>query len=261
MSRGDFRPYRPAYDPLIVDDMARIATYARPSSLNEAVRLFESKRAVVIGGGTTLGRRPSSSELDVVDLQRLGLGGISIDGDRARIGATVTFDELARHEGIPGHVRDAARRELPSTLRTLATLGGLAAAGTSDSELLALLLVHEAVVSIAAETLSTEEPLEEYLASPSRARIGIVTAVTFRISGRTAVARTARSRADRPIVVAAARVGPDGHHRLALCGVAPTPVLVDNPQYVDPPGDYRGSSEYRAALAEILSARVLEEVS
>ncbi len=245
----------------MVRGMARIATYARPSTLDEALTLFDSERSVVIGGGTTLARRPASSELAVVDLQQVGLGGISIDGDRARAGAMATLDELARAEGLPEAVREAARRELPSTLRAVATLGGLVAAASADSELLTVLLVHEALVSVAAHRVGTEEPLEAYLASSSRARMGIVTAVTFRISGHTAVARTARSRADRPIVAAAARVGPDGHRRLALCGVAPTPVLVDSAAEVEPQGDFRGSSEYRAALARILSSRVIEEVS
>jgi CO/xanthine dehydrogenase FAD-binding subunit len=45
--------------------------------------------------------------------------------------------------------------------------------------------------------------------------------------------------------------------------VAPTPVLVDDGSIdaLDPPGDYRGSAEYRRHLAAVLSARVREELA
>jgi hypothetical protein len=49
--------------------------------------------------------------------------------------------------------------------------------------------------------------------------------------------------------------------RVALSGVAKTPILVDAADVVEPPGDFRGSSEYRRALAEILVARALEALS
>jgi carbon-monoxide dehydrogenase medium subunit/putative selenate reductase FAD-binding subunit len=53
----------------------------------------------------------------------------------------------------------------------------------------------------------------------------------------------------------------DGTRRLALAGVAATPVLVDGADRLDPPADFRGSSEYRRALAAILMARALEAIS
>ena len=65
-----------------------------------------------------------------------------------------------------------------------------------------------------------------------------------------------------PIVAAAARATNDGT-RVALCGIARTPELVDvdNLDRLEPPGDFRGSSEYRRHLAIVLSTRVIEELS
>ena len=60
-------------------------------------------------------------------------------------------------------------------------------------------------------------------------------------------------------MAALGRRAPDGI-RLALTGVAPRPVLVDADEPtagLDPPADFRGSSEYRLELAVTLSARVL----
>jgi CO/xanthine dehydrogenase FAD-binding subunit len=48
-----------------------------------------------------------------------------------------------------------------------------------------------------------------------------------------------------------------------MSGVAPTPVVVDAEHLADlePPGDFRGSSTYRAELAQVLLGRVLEQLS
>jgi CO/xanthine dehydrogenase FAD-binding subunit len=248
--------------------MATIATYARPTSISEALRLIEEDGAMVIGGGTSLAGRPPGLAAKVVDLQSAGLDGIEVGGDRALVGAMVTLDELRRCEALPATVRDAARRELPSTLRTRATIGGLLATGAGDSELLALLLVHDSVVTVVTGRSREHLPLGRYLSSRPRPRGEVVTALALAVSGKSASRRTARTRADRPIVAAAARAAPDGSVRLALSGVAATPVLVASegvggPALLDlaPPSDFRGSAGYRAALAELLSQRVLEEVS
>ena len=52
----------------------------------------------------------------------------------------------------------------------------------------------------------------------------------------------------------------DGRVRLAMTGVADVPVVVDDLERLQPPGDFRGSSEYRRALAIALSARVRAEL-
>ena len=67
-------------------------------------------------------------------------------------------------------------------------------------------------------------------------------------------------RADRAIVAAFGRATADARW-LALAGVAPTPLLVHVGQALDPPGDFRGSAEYRRALAETLLGRVVEAIA
>jgi carbon-monoxide dehydrogenase medium subunit/putative selenate reductase FAD-binding subunit len=103
--------------------------------------------------------------------------------------------------------------------------------------------------------------LEVLLAHLPLASHEIVTAVAIDTGGSASVARTARTSADKPIVVAAARVGADGRRRLALAGVASTPVLAEETDELDPPGDFRGSGEYRRALAGVLVSRAIEGVS
>ena len=236
-----------------------MSDYRRPASLEEALGLLDRPGAVVIGGGTKLQARPAAEPVEVVDLQAAGLDGFERrDDGMLRIGATATLQELVENEDAPSPVREAARREAPPTLRAQATLGGAIVTADGESELLATLLVHDAVVSVAGARGTEELPLEALLAAMPFPRGGIVTAVVIDTTGTSVVARTGRTRADRAIVAAAARVGADGRQRLALSGVAATPILVEETDGLDPPGDFRGSSEYRRALAEVLAARALE---
>ena len=253
--------------------MVSTARYWRPQSMEEALSLLEHPAAAVMGGGTKLNARPLAERGEVVDLQALGLDGIARRG-RAMlvIGAMTRLQDLADHAEVPPVVRDAARREAPSTLRMQATLGGCIATAESDSELLATLLAYDARVQVTARSGVTEVSLETLLADLPLDPGAIITAVSLDTRGHAELARTGRTTADRAIVAAVARKK-DGEHRLALAGVAATPIVValgardldrsgtdDVAAGLAPPGDFRGSTEYRAALARVLSARVLEAV-
>jgi probable selenate reductase FAD-binding subunit len=229
--------------------------------MGQAFELLDRPGAVALGGGTRLQSDPSDTVVEVVDLQDLRLDGIEPgERDALSIGSMTTLQQLADSGHVPAVVRDAARRERASTLRTQATVGGCIATGDPESELLAVLLVFEAVVRLESVSGGEERPLAAVLADlplPSRT---LLLGVTIATSGVAAVSRTARTRADRPIVAAAARRA-DGTRRIALTGVAPRPVLVDRVDALDPTGDFRGSGEYRRALAAIHLARVAEAVS
>ncbi|MGD0945026.1 MAG: FAD binding domain-containing protein [Acidimicrobiales bacterium] len=242
--------------------MKRISAYFRPGSIGEALALLERPGAVLIGGGTKLNTVRSSVPMEVVDLQLIDLDRIErLDPDTLRIGATATLQELVDSEDVPPIVREAARRELPSTLRAQSTVGGTIVSADSESELLAALLVHDAVVLVERPQRTEQLGLEILLSRLPLAPPAIVTALTIDTSGVGALARTARTAADKAIVAAAVRMGADGRRRLALSGVASTPILVGEADELDPQGDFRGSGEYRRALAGILVSRAIEGVS
>ena len=238
--------------------MYRLQAYHRPTSVDDAVDLLAMPDRLALAGGTTVRHDGGARPTEVVDLQALGLDHVALDGNAVRIDAMVTLQNLADNDVVPGLIRSAARAELPSTLRTLATIGGTIGAAWADSLLLTALLVHDTSVHFAD---GRSEPLTQVLAAGPGAR-QLIVAVEVQTSGRTAVARTGRTPNDDPIVAAAARTTDDGIH-LALCGVAPTPQLIDVGELdrLEPPGDFRGSAEYRRHLAAVLSARVIEELS
>ncbi len=250
--------------------MAQVAAYHRPQDLDGAIELLARPGRTALAGGTVLNADREPPAIEVVDLQAIGLDGIEPAGpDRVRLGAMVTLDRVAGGADglIPGWLADLARAELPSTLRTLATVGGTVAAGGGESALLVGLLAADAAVEVADRSTAAAaaaagggRPLADVLAS-GLAPGSIVTAVTVDVAGTGAVATTGRTPADVPIVAAVAVVSADASTRLALGGVASQPVLADPADptaRLDPPGDFRGSADYRRHLAEVLSARALE---
>lgn len=224
--------------------MGHVQTYHRPTSSTAAVALLQRADTPtrVLGGGTQVNADPTALSTDLVDLQSLGLTGIQRRGDRIIIGAMTTLQEVADSVLIPDLLRDLARRELPSTLRTIATVGGTVASNEFDSELVAGLLVFD---------LATTWVEGVYISE-----------ISVDPTGSTAAERTGRTPGDRPIVAAFARRRPSGEVVLALSGVAATAIVVDpaNLAALDPPGDFRGSSAYRRHVATVLANRVMGRV-
>ena len=232
-----------------------IQTYHRPATLDEALTFFGAEGAAVLGGGTSLVASNASTE--VIDLQDLGLNEIEPDGDRVVVGAMVRLRDLAESDLVPVMLRDLARREAPSTIRNAATIGGAVATGDAESELLAGLLVYEAEVTVVDSHGEALHSLGDYLRDRA---FGIITRITVATGGTTSAARTGRTPADRPIVMAAVRRTADGEIILALTGVSAVPIAID-PGALDtlnPFGDFRGTAEYRIHLASTLARRAIE---
>jgi carbon-monoxide dehydrogenase medium subunit len=237
--------------------MFQLTGYHRASSVEEATDLLDGTR-IALGGGTTVRHDRAAAPVEVVDLQDLGLDETSVDGDRLEIGAMVRLQSLVDNDAMPELIRRTARAELPSTLRTLATVGGTIVAGGSESVLLAALLVHDAVVRFAdSRSVRLAVVLETGFGAGD-----LIVGVELAADGRTAMEVTGRTPADTPIVSVVGRAADDGL-RLAATGVGPAPLLIE-PDAVDefePPHDFRGSSDYRKHLVSVLSARVVKELS
>jgi probable selenate reductase FAD-binding subunit len=241
--------------------MVTTTAYWRPSTWKQAFELLDRPGAVVLAGGTRRDATSTAEQVEAVDLQALHLDTIRAEpGDVLRIGAMVTLQQLVDSDEVPQVIRDAARRERPSTLRAQDTVGGCIATGQAESELLAALLVHEAIVQVATSTVTDAFPLERVLDELPLLAGCVLTSLSIHTDGVTAAERTARTRADRAIVAVYGR-STVHDRRLAVTGVAPTPVLVEPGDELAPVGDFRGSAEYRRSLAGVLVTRVLERIT
>lgn len=241
--------------------MPRTLAYHRPSTIAEALDLL-GNGCIPLAGGTVLNADDDPTPVSMVDLQALSLSDIATNDDELRLGAMATLHDLASDHQLPSGVAEAARAELPSTLRTLATVGGTVAVRNADSVLLAALLVHEAAVEVVGPGGSAITTLP-HLLSEGIPEGNLITAVRIAIGGESVRRSTARTPADQPIVSATARQTSDGMILVAVTGVADHPVLVDpeNPTMgLNPSGDFRGSRDYRCRLAEILTARAVADV-
>ena len=103
--------------------------YARPASVDEALALLTQEGAAVLAGGTDLAGqidRGIRTPALLVDLQDVGLGEVSADGEGVRIGATVTLADLARSELIEPYAAVATAAGLAASplLRNQGTVGG-----------------------------------------------------------------------------------------------------------------------------------------
>jgi carbon-monoxide dehydrogenase medium subunit len=254
-------------------------------------------RTVLLAGGDALVGAADPTVEAVVDLQALAaLDFISADVNARvlRVGAMTTRTALAQHlerETDSSQYRviaEGARRWGGSVQRNRATVGGAIATAASDDPLVVALLACNAQVTLVTRPGPRSLSLAEFL--PARAALlaepTLITEVSVSLDrdAEWALASVARTPSDAPIVAAVAMLALDHGRcaaaRVALGGVAETPILlpeieaalvgqIPSPELfaeagnraaslVQPTGDFRGSAEYRRAMAGVLTERALD---
>lgn len=264
--------------------MAILAEYHRPKTLEDALNLLadrKSRRVPLAGGTDLVGALETRQRRDVdgvVDLAGLDLSFIQQVDSSLHVGSMTTLSQLAEHpicaSLAAGILPVTARFEGPLNLRNAATVGGLVALAEPDSELFAALLaLNASVVSVDTGRAESHTRLEDFTPSTLRAPQAPRLITEIRLPLRQAAAghaRIARTPMDRCIVAAvvvtageknSSRAGSASAQdngaspRTALCGLGPRPLLTDRPLL--PAGDFRGSAEYRLAMAEVVGRRAL----
>lgn len=240
-----------------------ITQYHRPATLDDAVALVRAPTTRVIIEGAALDPAIHPDTTAVVDLQDLDIGGLEIAGETLTIGAMTTLAELSSSTLTPPMISDLARREAPSTIRNAATVGGVIATNDPESELLAGLIAFNATVTVASANATQLHPIAAIAENPQLIDDSIITDLSIETAGATAAHRTGRTPMDRPIVMVVGHKSFDGHIRLGATGVAPHVIAMSPGQAstLNPPSDFRGTSQYRKALATVLTKRVLADLS
>ncbi len=171
--------------------------FYQPRALPEALSLLAQPEMLPLGGGAKLLRGDVPGA--VVDLQYLGLNGVTLENGRLVIGAVLPLAQLDRALAAYGPetpallLRQAIALAGPNTYRNAVTLGGTIASRLEESELLAVLLALQASITLYASQ-QREMALEAYLAAAERPS-GLITAVTIPLGRRTGGAGAGGARA------------------------------------------------------------------
>ena len=258
--------------------------YARPSSVEEAIRLLsEHDGARALAGGQTLTNvmKARAAAPDVlVDLNGLDeLRGISRTADGGlELGAMATYTQMILSSDI-GETRpvlaEVAAQIADVQVRNRGTIGGNVCSNDPTNHFPPLLAALRAQMTIAGaggeRTVAAEDFfLGVYMTAVGQGELLTKVIVPVPNGNRDAFTAVAIGKDGTCIVNAAASVH-DGQARVAVGCVGAVPVVVTTAAdegsvrdavaraVDDPPSDVHASAEYRRHLATVLAVRALRE--
>jgi CO/xanthine dehydrogenase FAD-binding subunit len=137
-----------------------------PTNVDEAVaRLAATPDAALLAGGTLLMpviTNDASAIRVLVSTRRLELDRISVDGDRATIGAAATLADAGHDERL-GFLRPVIESIASPPIRNLATVGGNLFARQPYGDLAVALLALDATTRISGSGGTREAPIADVL--------------------------------------------------------------------------------------------------
>ena len=261
--------------------LLREVEYARPSSVQEAVRLLsEHEGARALAGGQTLinvmKARAASPDM-LVDLNGLEeLTGIDLGADGTlTLGAMATYTEIIRSAEARARpiLGDVCTQIADVQVRNRGTIGGNVCSNDPTNHLPPLMVALGATMHILGADGERAVPAEEFFLGVYMTAAGageLLTKVTVPPGKRDGFASVPIGKDGTCIVNAAASV--NGTARVVIGCVDAVPILVQpsstEPDAVreavrganlQPPADVHASADYRRHLAEVLAVRALTE--
>ncbi len=278
--------------------MLKITTYYSPETVAEAVALLAEEGRTVLAGGTDLLVNPRFmvGVREVVDIRRLGLDYIRIEGDWLHIGAGATMRMVAQHPVVQELAsgilaRGAAVCGSPN-IRNMATLAGNVASALPSADTPPSLLALGAEALLVSTRGERWVPLEQFFTGPAKSvrereliqEVRVPLDAAAMQGGFYKIGRTAE---DISIVSAAVALAiKDGvihSGRLVMGAVAPTPLrtvqaesaLIGQPpaeetfqrvaeivrEEVRPISDQRASADYRRRMSGVAALRALRQAA
>lgn len=205
--------------------------YAKPRSLEEALALLGEGSWRILAGGTDFypaqGVRPLTD--DVLDINGIGLRGITDGPDGVRIGARTTWTDIVRADLAPAFdALKAAAREVGSIqIQNAGTVAGNLCNASPAADGVPPLMVIDAAVELQSAAGARRLPLGEYILGnrrTARRPDELLTAVTIprsTLGGRSAFVKLgARRYLVISIAMAAARIETGDDGAIAACAIA-----------------------------------------
>ncbi len=232
----------------------------------------------------------------MVELTDLGLDEIQIKENEVIFGSMVSFETIAKSEAVKalwdGVLSEAAYLSATGALRNLASLGGSLMNPNFPAELILVLLALDAkIVLVSGNGSEQKVNIEDFLkdGKPELKKGSLIKAVILPLEKKTHLVldRVARTPSDASIVSVVVKADfpkeKADQIRIAVFGASPAPkrfqaaekalgkgILTDSEldkaaekavKEAKPVGDYRGSQEYRAAMAGTLTRRALKKLA
>lgn len=270
--------------------------YAKAKSLEHAIELLGDSdgEAKVLAGGqsliATLNMRLSTPRL-LVDINGLGLSGVTVKNGTVEIGALTRHVELERSPHIAKHAPLIARA-MPhiahAAIRNRGTIGGSIAFADPAAELPACLVALGGEVEIAGAKGRRSVKADDFFQGLFETALGpddVLTAIRVPAAGgetRVGFDEFARRHGDYAMVGLAASAEADGDGfsdvRLAYFGVGATPVRARQAETaltngdidgavtalghdLDPPSDVHSTSATKRHLAGVLLRKIAKQLS
>jgi aerobic carbon-monoxide dehydrogenase medium subunit len=257
--------------------IAPAVRHTRPSSLEDALEALADPDAKLLAGGQSLLPvlklrviRPSV----LIDIARLDLGGVGVEGNELRVGALTTWDELAHatevQEAPLAAIADCAAVVGDLQVRNRGTIGGSLAHADPASDLPAVVLALGGRVVVRSASGERTVPASEFFLGPFTTALGqgeLITEVRFPVSpgAASAYVKIEHPASGFALAGAAALIRPDGDDAVAVTGVGAHAFLLpagSNPlealAAAELYGDRFAPEEYRRHLAGVVVARALE---
>ena len=264
--------------------LLREVEYARPSSVDEAVRLLGSNDgARVLAGGQTLVNvmKARAAAPDVlVDVAKLDeLRSIGLSGETLQIGAMATYTQIMTSSEVEVSrpiLAEVCGQIADVQVRNRGTIGGNVCSNDPTNHLPPLMVALGAEMAILSSGGERVVSAEEFFLGVYMTAAGPGDLLTqIRIpAGRGDAFEAITLGADGTCIVSAAASVSGGGVRVALGCVDAVPVLVTSvaadeqavrsavrDAALEPPGDVHASSEYRRHLAEVVAVRAVQSAS
>ena len=254
------------------------------ADVGEAGAALAAAGARYLGGGTLLVRQANEGDLSFSTYVRStdpSLSTITVEGGRARLGASVTMAAVARHRDL-AFLAPVAKAVGGPAIRNMATVGGNLFVPSPYGDFAVALLALDAAISVG----GTEFPIGQFLAERESHSREIVTAVSFALPAAGAFRFRKVSRVKpkgASVVTIAALLGEEGDAvtsaRIALGAMADRPIraeaaeraLIGRPltkdgvapalaaaaEGTDPPTDAIASAWYRREVLPVHLGRLL----
>lgn len=256
--------------------------YARPSSVDEAVRLLSAHEgARALAGGQTLTNvmkaRAAAPDVlvDLADLDDLRRIARAADGS-LEVGAMATYSDLITSPEVAAVrpiLAEVSAQIADVQVRNRGTIGGNLCTSDPTNHLPPLMAALEATMTVAGAAGERQVPAEAFFLGVYMTAVApdeLLTRISIPARGAAGdgFAAVTIGRDGTCIVNAAARVR-DGQARVALGCVAAVPVLVRasadenavaeavRAADLDPPDDVHASADYRRHLAEVIAVRAV----